>query len=275
MLLWQVKQGPRFDGLLICSRGCLKTLVCTALRREIDGSGQTAEAYCHRIPLGLLLLSRRSITREQLRGAIASQKAAGHGRLGEWLIRTEAVDEEAVAHALAAQWGVPVLPQDAHPDMHTARLLPRLLMEAFGVLPVRVAAHKILYLAVDEQVDRRLNLGIEKMTGYQVEAIVLKASAYLRLRQAVFEQAAPAVKFYSSGSIASLEDSIADLIAENGAVASRLVRVNQYIWVRVETGFANPDGERIAKRGATSKPEVSRDKPGRQTLDAIFTLPRV
>ena len=251
---WATRQASSFEDTPVCSRDCLQGMVARALRRELAGAAQPVEPYAHRLPLGLLMLSRQWITREQLAGALARQRKAGEGRLGDWLVRTQGVSEQAVSSALAAQWGTPVLTLDAHHDIRVARLLPRLFIELFDAVPLRVAARRILYLAIHEGVDRCLNQALESMTGLRVEAGVLQPSAYQALRQAALEDVATPARLFSCASLESLEDSISSFIAESGPVASRLVRMKHCIWLRTE-----------------------RLEPGaglaRHSEDAIFALP--
>ena len=72
------------------------------------GRGQNAAAS-HRVPLGLLLLSRQQLTAAQLRTALEAQRAAGQGKIGEWLRQLGFVTELQVTAALARQWSCPVL----------------------------------------------------------------------------------------------------------------------------------------------------------------------
>ncbi len=85
------------------------------MRREMEARGNAEESHRHRIPLGLAMLEQGWITRAQLRGALEAQKAAGGGRLGQWLVRQQGVSEQLVTRALGLQWSCPVL------GMETAR----------------------------------------------------------------------------------------------------------------------------------------------------------
>ena len=50
--------------------------------------------------LGLVMLEQGWITQAQLRRALDAQKAAGTGRLGDWLIQQDAVAEDRITRAL-------------------------------------------------------------------------------------------------------------------------------------------------------------------------------
>lgn len=114
--LWRSRSTPAFEagweGGWSCSAECTRALVEAALQRERDGRGpvpvSAPESHRHRIPLGLAMLEQGWITAEQLRRALAAQKAAGQGRLGVWL-RGQGVDESLITRALGLQWSCPVL----------------------------------------------------------------------------------------------------------------------------------------------------------------------
>jgi len=61
----------------------------------------------HRVPLGLLLLSRQQMTAAQLRTALERQRASGEGRIGDWLRRWVLPSELQITAAVARQWRVP------------------------------------------------------------------------------------------------------------------------------------------------------------------------
>ena len=55
--------------------------------------------------------------------------------------------------------------------------MPRLFVDAFGALPLRVAAGKILYLGFEDRLDPVLALAVERMTGLRVESGLVQESA--------------------------------------------------------------------------------------------------
>ena len=57
-------------------------------------------------------------------------------------------------------------------------LVPRLFVDAFGALPLRVAAGKILYLGFEDRLDPALALAVERMTGLRVESGLVRESLF-------------------------------------------------------------------------------------------------
>ncbi len=93
--------GVVIQGSRYCRDECLERALTIALARIPHASKRVATP--HRVPLGLLLLSRQQLTVEQLRTALAAQKRAGRGRIGDWLLTLGFVSEQQVTAALARQ----------------------------------------------------------------------------------------------------------------------------------------------------------------------------
>jgi hypothetical protein len=231
--LWRSRTAPVLEGAWSCSAECTAALVAAALSREMDGRGSSAESHRHRIPLGLVMMRQGWISPQQLREAVDAQKAAGGGRLGHWLMRQQGVTEQQVARALGLQWGAPVLGMDFHDAEGLTPLVPRLFVDAFGALPLRVAAGKILYLGFEDRLDPVLALAVERMTGLRVECgIVLESEfrpAHVRLLGVRF----PSVELVEASSEPVLVDAITRRLERVRPMESRLVRVHDCLWLRM------------------------------------------
>ena len=91
---------------------------------------------------------------------------------------SRAVSEQLVTRALGLQWSCPVLGLELHDAERLTALLPRLFVDAFGALPLRVAAGKILYLGFEARLDPVLALAVERMTGLRVESGLVQESLF-------------------------------------------------------------------------------------------------
>lgn len=231
--LWRSRSAPVFEGGWSCSQECTAALVSRALAREMDGRGSAVESHNHRIPLGLLMLQQGWITSQQLRRAVDAQKAAGGGRIGHWLVKQEGIGEQWVTRALGLQLGCPVLGMEFHDAEGLTSLVPRLFVDAFGALPLRVAAGKILYLGFEDRLDPVLALALERMLGLRVETGIVQESefrpAHTRLLRATF----PAVELLEAASEPALVQAITKRLERAKPVESRLVRVHDCIWLRM------------------------------------------
>jgi hypothetical protein len=231
--LWRSREAPVFEGGWCCSAACTLACVEAALGREMDARGAARETYRHRIPLGLAMLEQGWITQGELRTALAAQRAAGSGRLGEWLIRQRSSSEELVTRALGLQWGCPVLSMDFHNPEDLTALLPRLFIDAFGALPLRVAASQILYLSFEDRIDPALALATERMTGLRVEAGLVQGSLFRPAHARALESRFPPVELIEAATEQALAMALTRALEESRPVEARLVRIHDCLWLRI------------------------------------------
>jgi hypothetical protein len=224
-----------------------------ALGREMDARGSAREGHRHRIPLGLAMLEQGWITPQDLRAALAAQKAAGSGRLGEWLVRQRSVSEELVTRALGLQWGCPVLEPELHDAEGLAALVPRLFVDAFGTLPLRVAAEKILYLGFEDRLDPALALAVERITGLRVESGLVRESLFRTAHAHMLEARFPPVELIEAGTEPALARALASAVERARPVEARLARVHDCLWLRMWHG---------AQRGPVPEPGSIQDVIG-------------
>lgn len=98
-----------FAGAEYCCAACAEE----AFEKEIESHRlrfQQLTDRPHRIPLGLLLISRGSLTGPQLQTALDLQRARPSRRIGSVLLEMGVVSEEALVAGLGIQWGCPVFP---------------------------------------------------------------------------------------------------------------------------------------------------------------------
>jgi len=231
--LFRPRSTPIFESGWCCSAQCVRAMVGAALGREMDARSSCAETHNHRIPLGLAMLEQGWITGIQLRGALEAQRIAGGGRLGYWLVRGQGVSEQLVTRALGIQWSCPVLSADFHDTEGLAALVPRFFVDAFGALPMRTAAGRILYLGFEHRLDPVLALGVERMTGLRVECGLVAGSFFRPAHTAMLGAAFPAVELMEASTEAALAQALARIVERARPVDSRLVRVHDCFWLRM------------------------------------------
>jgi hypothetical protein len=233
MKLWRSRQAPILEGMWACSAACMQELVQTAVLREMSERSAQNVVHKHRVPLGLVLLSRGWITQEQLKCAVEAQKKAGSGRLGEWLIKQKAVGEDQITRALGAQWNCPVLSSDSFEPVTMAAMFPRLLMDSLNVIPLRLAGRHLLYVAFEERIDRCLVLSVERMLGLKVEAGVLPASEFRRRQGEILRASFPKARLLEAMNMRGLVHAFTGMMEENKPVQAKIVRVHDYFWLRL------------------------------------------
>jgi len=217
--------------------------------REMEGWGVPA-SHSHRIPLGLAMLEAGWITQADLRAALTAQRAAGVGKLGQWLVRQGRASEDEVTRALGMQWSCPVLGVE-FPDLEgLTALLPRLFVDACGALPLRVAADRILYLGFAERPDPSLSLAAERITGLRVESGVVPESVFRPAHRRVLEGQFPEVELVEASTESAVAATLAKAFARTRPAEARLARVHDCVWMRMWLGL---------QRGPVPEPASVRD----------------
>jgi len=232
---WKKSGRPVFEGMWACSRACARKLVEGAVRRQMASASAFAGAatHRHRIPLGLVLLDQGLVTQFQLRQALDAQREAGHGRIGHWLGETCGVEQEKITRALAAQWNRPVLSSGGFHAETMACVMPGNLRRGMAVLPLRVAAGKILYVAFAERVDHTATAVLERMSGLRVESGLLSQDEFAQAESRLeFATPVPCREEQVSDT-ADLVEGVLDALWSEEPVASRLVAVHGAWWLRL------------------------------------------
>ena len=231
--LWRSRNAPVFEDGWSCSSRCTAARVEAAFDREMDGRGLSPESHRHRIPLGLVMLEQGWITSLQLRQALSAQKGSGSGRLGHWLVRQQGVSEQLVTRALGLQWSCPVLPLETHDAEGLTTIVPRLFVDAFGALPLRVAAGRILYMGFEDRLDPVLALAVERMTGLRVESGLVQGSLFRAAHSRMLHARFPPVELIEASSEPALVRAFSKAIERVRPVQSRLIRVHDCLWLRL------------------------------------------
>ncbi|HTZ95457.1 MAG TPA: hypothetical protein VMB18_03600 [Terriglobales bacterium] len=191
----------------------------------------------HRIPLGLLMLSRGQLTNQQLRSALEAQSASGR-RLGECLEKLGFATEQQVTAALGLQWACPVLMLRDNPDRECVHLLPYRLLEQFRMLPLQfVAATRTFYFAFSDGIDYPALYAIEQMLECRTEACLISSSAMNRALEQIGHEPRPG-DFLFEGWRRPPEMSriTCSYVLKFGARDVRVVGCGGLIWVRLRAG---------------------------------------
>jgi hypothetical protein len=231
--LWRRRQTPVFEGGWCCSEECTKARLENAVAREMAGRSEGETSRPHRMPLGLAMLEQGWISAGELRAALAAQRAAGAGRLGHWLVRQQSVTEQQVARALGLQWSCPVLHIDRENGEGPTSLLPRFFIDAFGALPLRVAANRILYLGFEHRPDPALTLAVERITGLRVEGGVVEESLFRSAQTRMLEARFPAAELWEAKSQGPMVRDLTQVLEEAQPRDARLARVHDCLWLRL------------------------------------------
>lgn len=233
-LPWKSREHPLFEGKWACSTQCLSAMVQAAVAREaVDGRRDLIEEqHNHRIPLGLVLLAQGWITHPQLQKALESQRASGSGRIGEWLVSECGLESETVTRGLSVQWGCPVLTTDGFTPQTMAMALPRVFIEEYGILPLRIAGTKVLYVGFKDRIDASSAFAVEQMSGLKAESGLVSEERFREARERLLACDFAAVTHSAAPTRDTLANSIAAVIDRTQPTASKLVRLHRYYWLR-------------------------------------------
>ena len=251
--LWRGRQTPVFEGGWLCGPRCTEAVVRAAVVRELEGQDPAPALHRHRVPLGLLLLSQGAITRAQLRAALARQKSSG-GRLGMWLEAEHGLEERAITRALAVQWGCPVLTIENHSPERVAPLAPRLFIDAFGFLPLRLAGSTLLYLGFEDRIDRCVGLAIERMTRLRVEAGMVDGRAFAAAHRRMLAAPFPPARMVEAEGVDALVAAFTRIVEEARPVQARVVRMRDYLWLRLWRRFEGDASRAVGFAGLPAGP---------------------
>ncbi|MBI2484575.1 type IV-A pilus assembly ATPase PilB [Candidatus Uhrbacteria bacterium] len=125
--------------------------------------------------LGELLVHNKDISPLQLQEALDRVKQTG-GPLSYELVRYGVIDENAIVHALRRQFDVqPVDLSEASPDSKVLKLIPRMLVDRYRMVPLSLSGNTLTVVMVDpgDLVARR---DIEVKTGHKLEVVVAPES---------------------------------------------------------------------------------------------------
>ena len=232
-----------------CTEHCLEHALADELRRVRPASKRVVSP--HRIPLGLLLLSRGQLTVEQLRAALSAQTAAGRGRIGEWLQTLGFATEQQVTAALARQWSCPILRENSmtlgslnHGSIRPRSLasgsrsipqIPLTLLRSFVMFPLDyVESTATLHIAFGEGIDYSILHAIEQILDCHTDACVAAPSLAHKNLQALSEHRAESEVVFDR--VADLSESariVQSYCARISASEIRIASCDPHLWVRL------------------------------------------
>jgi hypothetical protein len=222
-------------GSRYCADQCLDKVLNDTIQ-QLRFAGRSATSAAHRIPLGLVLLSRQQLTAENLRIAIEAQRFAGYGRIGEWLQTLGFVSEHQVTAALARQWACPVrrtLPSAQ--ELSRAPQIPPFLLQSCAMIPIEYVENTAtLHIAFGEGIDRGVLYAIEQMLDCRTEPCLVVPSLLHKSLEASFEHRGPREVVFDR--IADVNEGVRIICSYCTRVAAaeiRIVSCGLCLWIRL------------------------------------------
>jgi hypothetical protein len=232
---WRNRRRPIFEGQWGCSGRCVLAMARDAVRREFGDGDVSASLnpHRHRVPLGLLMLAQGWITHLQLQRALAAQRENGTGRIGDWLMSECGIEAEQVVRGLSMQWGCPMLTTERFSPEAMALVLPKVFVERFGLLPLRVAGSRILYIGFADRLDASAAFATEQMTELKVESGVVEGAQFEAARGRLLACDGVETKQEIVEDKDAMAGRITAILEQKQPIASRLVRMHEYYWLRL------------------------------------------
>ncbi|GFO64387.1 type IV-A pilus assembly ATPase PilB [Geomonas paludis] len=156
--------------------------------------------------LGELLVTNNLITKEQLKQALAEQKAAGGQlRLGSILVRDGLINEADLTSFLSKQYGVPTINlADYEVDAAVVKIIPAEIAHKYQIVPVNRAGSTLIIAMSDPSNIFAID-DIKFMTGYNVEVVVVAESSIKAAIDRFYDQSASLADVMSDLEMEDLE----------------------------------------------------------------------
>jgi hypothetical protein len=114
-----------------------------------------------------------------------------------------------------------------------ALVVPRMFVEKFGLLPLRVAGSRILYLGFGDRLDASVAFAAEQMTELKVESGVVEGASFEAARSRLLACDGVETKLVAAEDKDAMAAKITAILEQKQPIASRLVRLHQYYWLRM------------------------------------------
>ncbi|HWP85825.1 MAG TPA: hypothetical protein VNN17_11580 [Terriglobia bacterium] len=190
------------------------------------------------MPLGLLMVSEGWISESDLREALAAQRTAEGGRIGEWMCRRGVATEQQVTSALSRQWARPVFSLEGNTHfLQYAGMIPLPLLEAAQMVPVHyLPQSQHLYVAFALGIDYSVLYGAEQMLSCRTEPCLAAQSSVRSALERIREQPRPPEIVFDGGQdLRETGQTILNYVAQLGAEQVRLARCGRHLWVRLQS----------------------------------------
>ena len=236
-------RGLSLDGRWYCSPECFRNAMTTTIGQLLPVAAPP-QNQPHRVPLGLLMLSRGYVDEKQLKTALQAQKDSGSGRVGEWLRHLGAVTEEQVTQILGLQWSIPIFPlNQTRQYLECAHLVPLPLLKIAEMIPVHyVPSSHHLYVAFVDRVNYTALYSVEKMLECHTEPCLALQSHMEQALEDLHGQPRPTETLIETLCDPSdIADATLVSAAKLGAHGVRVTGFSGYVWTRLisPTGVTN------------------------------------
>ena len=231
---WARHEGLHFEQNWYCSAECFAVGLVTRVEALAWPPAEVRRLQ-PRFPLGLILLEQGVIAEEQLQKALACQRGAASGRIGEWLIRLGAATALDITNALAVQQNCPVFSRTSSESFPGAMQFPAPLIRRYGGVPVYFSsAANTLYLGFAGPLNRSLLRAAAHLVRCRLEPCIVSGelcgSAVARWET---EGRGESISIEQRQSAAEMARAIAGYAEQARASSCAIARCEDYLWTRL------------------------------------------
>ena len=225
-------QGINFEDRWYCGEKCFHLAVNEKIRELLTSQSKPAKARNSRIPLGLLLLSRGSLTPEQLRIALDYQRGTACN-FGEAVLQLGYATPNQVTSAVAAQWACPVFSLTDR-KVETQVKIPKRLLDLYKFMPVHFAEkERRLMIAFVYGVHHQLLYTVGHMTSSIVAPCFITAHEFETRSLATPEPLDNTLVFELVSDPAEIVRIMRNYALQLAVENVRLGRCCDYLWARM------------------------------------------
>ena len=231
--------GARLEGQWYCSSECLSSAIELRIEQLTSARTEDQSRPPHRIPLGLLLLSRGTLDHEKLQSALAQQKTSSQ-RIGDCVRALGFADEDQVTAALAAQNTCPVYPGGKLSCCE--EFLPLLLQRHYRMVPVHwTQSSRKLHLAFADSINRTALFAVETMLACHTEPCIVRESDLVRLLEQEPRTCDSEIAIDTPTTPLDVARAVVGYAQKTGSESIRIISCDVHLWVRLTRAGGNFD----------------------------------
>lgn len=228
----QSRVGIRMGEFWYCSIDCFVKAARTRFSSLSDR--RTLEMpHSPRLSIGLVMLSKGTLTDEQYRFALAQSQSSGED-LEAVLVRLGFADEWQLALARAAQWGYPVLGRDRISQSIDIEI-PITLLQLFSAVPLHYSndAGRLL-LGFVYRVEHGFLHSLEQIAGCKVEpCFITPTEFHYQMDRLTNAQNHREILLEESMMPAEMANVVGRFALEVAAREANLATCQDYLWLRL------------------------------------------
>jgi hypothetical protein len=123
-------------------------------------------------------------------------------------------------------------------------VMPKRFVQEFALVPLRVAGSRLLYLGCEDRLNASVAYAVEQMSALRVESGLVEGAELRAARLRLLAADAVPVTLEAAADVDVLAARITAVLENKQPIATRLVRLHQYFWLRLwlENGTAGSAG---------------------------------